>query len=104
MIRRREFISVLGGAAAAWPMGARAQSQKVPTIGCLHAAAPESAATTLPALRKGQSETGFVEGGNVSIDYLYGSNNYDWLQELRRSRAPPGGGNRRIWRRGGACG
>jgi putative ABC transport system substrate-binding protein len=65
-IRRREFITLLGGAAAAWPFGARAQQPPVPTIGYLYGGSPNGYYEA--AFRKGLSEMGFVEGRNVAID------------------------------------
>ena len=81
-MKRRDFITLLGGAAAVWPLTARAQQSVMPVIGYIHAATPETAAGTLPALRKGLNETGFVEGSNIAIEYRFASNDYNRLPEL----------------------
>jgi putative ABC transport system substrate-binding protein len=80
-IKRRDFITLLGGATA-WPRAARAQQAALPVVGYLHPAVPEGSAQTLAAFRKGLSETGFVEGQNVHIEYRWGHNNNDRLPEL----------------------
>jgi len=64
-VRRREFISVLGGAAAAWPLAARAQQQPMPVIGYLSAAAAGGDDRLITALRQGLKEGGYVEGQNI---------------------------------------
>jgi putative ABC transport system substrate-binding protein len=81
-IRRRDFLGALSGAAA-WPLVARAEQGAMPVIGFLHNGAPE--ATTqyyLPAFHKGLSETGFVEGRNVAIEYHWARNENGRLTEL----------------------
>jgi putative tryptophan/tyrosine transport system substrate-binding protein len=78
-VRRRQFITLLGGAAA-WPIAARAQQPGTPVVGYLEPGLPE--AHRLAAFRKGLSETGYVEGQNVAIEYRWGQNEYDRLPEL----------------------
>ena len=81
MIRRRDFITLLGGAAAAWPIAVRAQ-QQMPVIGYLYLGSPEPVTNRLAAFRKGLSETGFTEGRNLDIEYRWGHNEPERLPEL----------------------
>src|SRR6185295_15858861 len=82
MIRRREFIRVLGGAAAAWPVAARAQPSVMPVIGLLRSTAAEDFARYVTAFREGVGEAGFVEGQNVAIEYRWANNQPDRLLEM----------------------
>jgi putative ABC transport system substrate-binding protein len=81
-MKRRDFLILLGGAAAAWPLAARAQQPAIPTVGFVTGRSPDVSARHVAAFRKGLSETDYIDGQNVMVDYHWLDGRYDRLPSL----------------------
>jgi len=81
-MRRREFITLIGGAAAAWPLAARAQQAAVPVVGFLNPTTPEALAEPMRGLRQGLKDAGYVEGENLTIEYRWADNQAERLPAM----------------------
>jgi putative tryptophan/tyrosine transport system substrate-binding protein len=81
-MKRRQFIALLGGAAAAWPLAARGQQQQIPVIGLLSTRSPAVDTPLIALIRQGLGESGVVEGQNIAFDYRWAEGQYDRLATL----------------------
>jgi putative tryptophan/tyrosine transport system substrate-binding protein len=81
-MKRREFIALLGGASAAWPLAALAQQPRLPLVGYLHAGSPEPRAPMIVAFRQGLSEAGWVDGQNVAIAFQWAEGHNERLPAM----------------------
>src|SRR6266446_9677397 len=86
-LRRRQFITLLGGAAVAWPLAARAQ-QPTPIVGLINGRSAQDAVRNVAAFRKGLDETGYVDGQNVMVEYHWMEGQFDRLPALKNARTP----------------
>jgi putative tryptophan/tyrosine transport system substrate-binding protein len=86
-IGRRDFIALIGGATAAWPLAAHAQQPRMPLIGYLHPATPDTSMQTIAAFHQGLRETGYVEGNNIGIEYRWAEGRNNRLPALAANLA-----------------
>src|SRR5512135_836050 len=81
-MKRREFIGFLGGAAAAWPLAARAQQSAIPVVGFLSSGAPGPLRQQLPAFEEGLKESGFIKDRNVAVEYRFAEGQFNRFPTL----------------------
>jgi putative ABC transport system substrate-binding protein len=94
-MRRREFITLLGGAAVAWPRAARAQQPAVPVVGIVGGGSAGDFAREMAGFRKGLNEAGYVEGQNVTVEHHWSEGKYDRLPALMSDHGRPPRGRHR---------
>jgi len=85
-VRRREVLTLLGGAAAAWPLAARAQQPAIPVVGVLSTRSAADSANAIAAFHSGMKETGFVDGQTVAVEYRWAESQHDRLLEVATER------------------
>ena len=98
-MQRREFITLVGGAAVAWPLAARAQLAPIPVVGFLDARSQDAVRERLRAFRQGLKDNGYVEGENVTITYRFAENQIDRLPALAADLVRHGAAGDRHGRR-----
>jgi putative ABC transport system substrate-binding protein len=87
-MKRREFITLLGGTAVAWPIATRAQQAAIPVIGFLNQEAAELTEHNVAGFRKGLRESGFIENQNVAIEYRWAEGRHELLPQLAAELVP----------------